>query len=206
MKTRFNRNTDFAAIPTLDYDEATAAAEQLLAMEGEGPLADAATHEAVRSFYYREARLLDEERYDKWYDLLADDLFYWLPLRESRFRRDKRAPIDPRNMAMFDERKPDIAIRIGRIASNLVWTEDPPTRHVYQISNVEVFETGTPGEFEVHSVFMQYRNRVERDEATLHGRRRDLLRRTGDGAFLIARRMILLPQSVLLTKNLSVFF
>jgi ethylbenzene dioxygenase beta subunit len=37
------------------------------------------------------------------------------------------------------------------------------------------------------------------------GRRRDILRRRGD-SFQIARRLILLQQSVLLTKNLSVFF
>lgn len=206
MKTRFNRNTDFGGIPTLDYDQATQAAEQLLAMDGLGKRADLQTLEAARAFYFFEARLLDEERYDSWYDLLADDLFYWMPLRESRFRKDKRQPLDPRNMAFFDERKADIAVRLGRIASGLVWTEDPATRHVYQVSNIELFETDTPGEYEAHSVFTQYRNRIERDEATLHGRRRDLLRKTADGSFQIARRMILLPQSVLATKNLSVFF
>jgi hypothetical protein len=37
------------------------------------------------------------------------------------------------------------------------------------------------------------------------GRRRDILRSV-DGDFKIARRLILLQQAVLLTKNLSVFF
>jgi ethylbenzene dioxygenase beta subunit len=37
------------------------------------------------------------------------------------------------------------------------------------------------------------------------GRRRDLIRAV-DGGFQVARRLILLPQSVLLTKNLSAFF
>jgi ethylbenzene dioxygenase beta subunit len=108
-------------------------------------------------------------------------------------------------MALFDETKADIAVRIGRLATGLVWTEDPPTRHVYVIGNVEVFTTPVEGEYEVHSTFLQYRNRSEHDDATLIGRRRDILRRAGSG-FLIARRLIMLPQSVLLTKNLSVFF
>jgi ethylbenzene dioxygenase beta subunit len=60
-------------------------------------------------------------------------------------------------------------------------------------------------EFEVHSTFVQYRNRSEHDEATLLGRRRDLLRRE-DGGLKVARRLILLSQSVLLMKNLSAFF
>jgi ethylbenzene dioxygenase beta subunit len=37
------------------------------------------------------------------------------------------------------------------------------------------------------------------------GRRRDIVRSQGDD-FLIARRLILIQQSVLLSKNLSVFF
>jgi ethylbenzene dioxygenase beta subunit len=86
-----------------------------------------------------------------------------------------------------------------------VWTEDPPTRHVYIISNVEAFQTDVAGEIEVHSAFIQYRNRAEHDEAVLYGRRRDILRSLGDG-FQIAQRLILLPQSVLLTKNLTTFF
>lgn len=205
MNAALDRKPDYSTYPTLTYEEATAAAEQLLALNGEGAPADDALLAKIERFYRREARLLDEERYHDWYDLLADDLFYWLPLRKNYFRRDKRREIEPGDMAMFDERKADIAVRLGRIDSNLVWTEDPPTRHVYIVSNVEAFETGTPGEYEVHSTFIQHRNRVEHDEATLYGRRRDIIRAQGDG-FVLARRLILLPQAVLLTKNLSAFF
>ncbi len=200
------RKPDYSTYPTLSQEEAAAAAHQLLALDGNGVPVGAALHFEIEAFYRREARLFDEERYREWYDTLADDLFYWMPLRENRFRRDKRAPLDPAGMAMFDERKADIAVRIGRLESNLVWTEDPPTRHVYLVSNVEAFATAVAGEFEVHSAFVQYRNRSEHDDATLVGRRRDILRRTEEGDFQLARRLILLPQSVLLTKNLSVFF
>ncbi len=57
----------------------------------------------------------------------------------------------------------------------------------------------------MHSAFVQYRNRSEHDEVTLCGRRRDLLR-AGETGFQLVRRLILLPQSVLLSKNLSAFF
>lgn len=196
---------DYGTYPTLDRHLAAAAAHRLLAFRGEGtPVADA-LHREIERFCHREARLLDEERYDDWYALLADDLFYWMPLTENRFRRDKRPLLDPGAMALFDERKADIAMRIGRLASKLVWTEDPPTRHVYVVSNIEAYETEVAGEYEVHSCFVQYRNRSEHDEATLVGRRRDLIRRV-DGGFQLAGRLILLPQSVLLTKNLSALF
>ncbi|EQB17155.1 hypothetical protein RLDS_04175 [Sphingobium lactosutens DS20] len=206
MTSVLDRKPDYSTYPTLTQDEARAAAAQLLAMRGQGNPVDDAVLAKIERFGRLEARLLDEERYDDWYALLADDLFYWMPLRQNRFRRDARPELDPGNMALFDESKADIAVRIGRIHSNLVWTEDPPTRHVYLVTNVEAFETDVSGEYEVHSAFVQYRNRSEHDEATLFGRRRDLLRVKPNGGFEIARRMILLPQSVLLTKNLSVFF
>jgi len=196
---------DYSTYPTLSLQQAQRAAEQLLALNGDGAPVDDALLTKITRFYNREARLLDEERFSDWYNLLADDIFYWAPLQENRFRRDRRATIDPRHMAFFDERKADIAVRIGRLTSNLVWTEDPPTRHVYVISNIEAFATPVAGEYETHSTFIQYRNRSEHDETTLAGRRRDILRAVGDG-FQIVRRLILLPQSILLTKNLTNFF
>ncbi|KEQ52170.1 3-phenylpropionate/cinnamic acid dioxygenase subunit beta [Sphingobium chlorophenolicum] len=191
--------------PGLSMEEARHAALRLMDLHGQGPEVDDLLLRRIERFCNREARLLDEERYDEWYGLLADDLFYWMPLRENRYRRDRRGDISPDNMAFFDESKADIALRLGRINSNLAWTEDPPTRHVYIVSNIEAFETAVDGEYEVHSTFIQYRNRVEHDEVTLCGRRRDILRAV-DGGFQIVGRMILLPQSVLLAKNLSVFF
>jgi ethylbenzene dioxygenase beta subunit len=190
---------------TLTRMEARAAAGQLLSLGGFGQPVDDILLLKIKRFLNLEARLLDSERFHDWYELLADDLFYWAPLRENNFRRDKRPDIDADSMAFFDERKADIAVRIARLASNLVWTEDPPTRHVYIIGNVEAFETAIAGEFEVHSTFIQYRNRSEHDEAALFGRRRDILRLHGT-AFQIARRLILLPQAILLTKNLTTFF
>ena len=205
MTASANAKPDYATYPRLTMEEARSAARSLLSMRGDGAELDDRWLAKIERFYRREARLLDEERYGEWYDLLADDLFYWMPLRENRFRRDSRPEISPDNMALFDENKADIAIRLGRLSSNLVWTEDPPTRHTYIVSNVEAFETTVPGEFEVHSAFIQYRNRSEHDAVTLCGRRRDLIR-SMDKGFQIVRRLILLPQSVLLSKNLSVFF
>jgi ethylbenzene dioxygenase beta subunit len=205
MTTVAEQKPDYSTYPRIDRATARAAAEQLLGLDGDGAPAPDAVWREVERFYAREARLLDGERFADWYALLADDLFYWMPLIENRFRRDKRPTLSPDNMALFDETKADIAVRIGRLASQLVWTEDPPTRHVYIVTNVEVFTTAIDDEFEVHSTFTQYRNRAEHDDAVLYGRRRDILRRDGDG-LLIARRLILLAQSVLLTKNLSAFF
>lgn len=205
MSTAVGHKPDYTAYPRLSLEQSRAAAAQLMAMRGEGSAVDDVTLRRIERFYRAEARLLDEERHDEWYRLLADDLFYWMPLRENRYRRDTRPQFDPEAMALFDECKADIAVRIGRLNSKLVWTEDPPTRHVHVVTGVEAFVTSVPGEYEVHSAFLQYRNRSEHDEVMLCGRRRDVLRAV-DESFQIVRRMVLLPQSVLLAKNLSAFF
>lgn len=205
MTAVMDRKADYSTFPSLNKQQARMAAAQLVAMRGEGRAVEDVILGRVERFYRREARLLDEERYGEWYELLADDLFYWMPMRENRYRRDERQEFDPDAMAFFDESKADIAVRIGRLNSGLAWTEDPATRHVFSVTNVEVFETPVSGEFETHHVFSQYRNRSEHDESTICGRRRDLIR-VVEGGFQIVRRMIILPQSVLLAKNLSAFF
>lgn len=77
------------------------------------------------------------------------------------------------------------------------------------ISNVQILAASpagpAPTEVNVKSRFLVYRNRVETETDVLVGKREDLLRRV-DGIFRIARRKIVLDQSVLLTKNLTVFF
>ena len=60
-------------------------------------------------------------------------------------------------------------------------------------------------EVSVKSRFLLYRNRVETETDLLVGKREDLLRRV-DGGWRIARRKIILDQSVLLAKNLTFFF
>jgi ethylbenzene dioxygenase beta subunit len=191
--------------PYLTLDQARAAADHLLSPSAQGAPVDDALLLKIERFLRMEARLLDEEKFRAWYNLLAEDLFYWAPVRESRYRRDKRPEITYAGMTFFDDRKADIDTRLKRLETGMAWSEDPPTRHVYAITNVEAFETGVSGEYEVHSIFTQYRHRADYDASTLMGRRRDILRADGS-SFLIAKRLILLQQSVLMAKNISVFF
>ena len=34
----------------------------------------------LAKFIYKEARLLDEKRFDEWYELFTEDAHYWVPL------------------------------------------------------------------------------------------------------------------------------
>ena len=158
----------------------------------------------VEQFLFRECRLLDEERLEEWLGMLTEDIHYWMPLIQARYRKDKKPQIDPKRMAHFDDDMLGLRRRVTRAMHETAWAEDPPTRSVHLISNVEVERTERDDELRVYSVFSNCRGRNEVDEDILYGRRRDILRRTEHGLRL-ARREIYITQAVLKSKNLNVF-
>ncbi|HVX22784.1 MAG TPA: 3-phenylpropionate/cinnamic acid dioxygenase subunit beta [Acidimicrobiales bacterium] len=165
---------------------------------------DVALGAEVAAFLFREARLLDEERYEEWLELLTDDVHYWVPGIENRYRRDPAGAYGPDRMAYFDDDLRQLRLRVLRFTSDSAWAEDPPTRHLHVVGNVEVETTEHEGEYVVHSSIVNYRSRGEHGSDVLFGRRRDLLRRTGQGLRL-ARRRVVLAHNVLPSKNLSTF-
>jgi 3-phenylpropionate/cinnamic acid dioxygenase small subunit len=42
------------------------------------------TEQDITRFIYREARLLDEKRWDAWYELFTEDAHYWVPLTRNQ--------------------------------------------------------------------------------------------------------------------------
>jgi 3-phenylpropionate/cinnamic acid dioxygenase small subunit len=175
---------------------------------GAGEPAGPELHHEIEQFLYYEARLLDERRFEEWYSLLAADLHYVMPTRYNRLRREaNREFADPHETQLFDEDKDSIAQRIRRLRSPTAWAEDPPSRTRHFVSNVTVRRTASHAEFETECYYLLYRSRGEREVETFAGMRYDLLRRCGNAAgWEIARRRIILDQTVLLARNLSFFF
>ncbi|MSP42639.1 MAG: 3-phenylpropionate/cinnamic acid dioxygenase subunit beta [Alphaproteobacteria bacterium] len=158
----------------------------------------------VEQFLYREARLLDAEQFEAWLELLTEDIHYWMPAIQNRYRRDKNPGYTPNTMALFDEDMKSLRLRIKRFNTGVAWPEDPPTRHCHVITNIEVEMTSNPDEYRVYSAFVNHRSRNEQDEDTMMGRREDVLRRV-DGVLKLARRKIVTTQSTIMAKNLSAF-
>ena len=159
----------------------------------------------VEQALYREARFMDCERYDDWVEMLADDLHYYMPGVETRYRRDKTDQIhDLNRMAYYNDTREDIKKRLMRLKTGTAWSEDPATRYLHLVSNVEVEATDRSNEYRVYSSLLVYRNRNERDEDTLMASREDIWRRE-DGHMKLVKRLILLKQNVLLSKNLNVY-
>ncbi|RKS76682.1 ethylbenzene dioxygenase beta subunit [Actinomadura pelletieri DSM 43383] len=159
----------------------------------------------VHAFLAYEARLLDEERYPEWLDLFCDDAHYWVPGVENRGRADTEGSYAPSRMAYFDDTLDDLRRRVVRFTAPTAWAEDPATRHLHVVSNIEVEGADTAGELLVRSVIVNYRGQGDIDAATLYGRREDVLRRTPEG-LRIARRLVVLRHAVLPAKNINTFF
>jgi 3-phenylpropionate/cinnamic acid dioxygenase small subunit len=167
--------------------------------------------EEIEELLYREAELLDERRFEDWLDLFTEDARYWMPMRrnvpaEEPEREFTREGVD---VNWFDEGKDTLSRRVRQIETGIHWAEEPHSRLSHLVANVQLQGAepsfAAPQQVSVTSRFLIYRNRVQTETDILVGRREDSLRRNGAG-WLLARRKIILDQSVLLSKNLTFFF
>ncbi|MEA2642050.1 MAG: hypothetical protein QOF51_3444 [Chloroflexota bacterium] len=160
----------------------------------------------IEDYYYMEADLLDERRYEEWLELLAEDIRYFMPMRRNvpYTEPERENTVARSQMSWFDEGKFTLGQRVLQIRTGAHWCEEPFSRVSHMVSNVRVTDVeGDEIKTSVH--FMIYRNRLQSEESFLIGRRYDTLRRDGD-SWKIARREIILEQNVLLAKNLTTFF
>jgi 3-phenylpropionate/cinnamic acid dioxygenase small subunit len=155
-------------------------------------------------FYIREAWLLDERKFKEWLDLFTDDVLYFMPRRKNVPRREAEREITALgDLAIFEEDKRYLQMRVARLDTGMAWAEDPPSRTRHLIGNLEA-ELLENGEVKARTAFLVYRSHLETDHQLLSGYREDVLRKV-DEVWKVARRMIVLDANVLLDKNLSVF-
>jgi 3-phenylpropionate/cinnamic acid dioxygenase small subunit len=155
-------------------------------------------------FYIHEAWLLDERKFKEWLDLFTDDVLYFMPRRKNVPRREAHRELtELGDLAIFEEDKRYLQMRVARLDTGMAWAEDPPSRTRHVVGNLQA-EAGENGEVKARTAFLVYRSHLETDHQLLSGYREDVLRRVDDG-WKVARRMIVLDANVLLDKNLSVF-
>lgn len=162
----------------------------------------------IEQFLYFEANLLDSHQYKEWYELLAQDVRYWMPIRLNLTRADRAARGgDHSKLALFDDTKETMWIRIKRLLSGKAWAEEPPSRVRHLVTNVRIRPHHDDTEYEVRSCFLVHRSRLERQSDEYVGERVDILRRTNKPqGWEIVRREIYLDQATILSNNISVLF
>jgi 3-phenylpropionate/cinnamic acid dioxygenase small subunit len=152
---------------------------------------------------YDEAAALDERRFDDWVAMLEHDLVYTAPIRLTRTGPNRDRDV-MRTMYHFHEDYGSILMRTGRLQKS-AWAEDPPSRCRRFVTNVRAGECETAGEYEVVSYLFLERSRGDNPEnERMTAERRDVWREV-DGAYKLARREIIVDQSVLGMSNFAVF-
>ena len=83
-------------------------------------------------FVYREARLLDQHRFDEWLTLFADDGKYWMPLEWGQ--TDARL-----TASLMYEDKLLLGIRVERLRGNRTFSQKPKSRchHLLQAPQID---------------------------------------------------------------------
>jgi 3-phenylpropionate/cinnamic acid dioxygenase small subunit len=95
---------------------------------------DSTMRDEFRRLLEREARLLDQLRYEDWLAMYAPECVYWVP-------STPRAGDPRREIAiMFDDRR-RLEDRVYRLRTGFAWSQAPASRTVRLITNVEAFAT-----------------------------------------------------------------
>ena len=135
---------------------------------------------AIQQFLYREARLLDQLRYDDWLALFADDGTYWMPA--------VRSQTDPVNVpSIIYENKDLLKMRVRRLADDRTYQSAPRPYTTHLVSNVLV-EDLSQGEIVAHSALMVHEFRDEQ-RRLFSGLCTHVLRNTPEGMKIASKRI-----------------
>jgi benzoate/toluate 1,2-dioxygenase beta subunit len=142
----------------------------------------------------REARALDERRFDDWLALYVPECLYWVPGTPGG---------DPRREIAFafDDRR-QLEGRVYRLGTGYAWSQIPASRTARLVSNVEVFATAHPGTRMVRSSFLVVEHRAG-DTRTLAGSYAHRLVER-DGAWRIAVKQVNLLECDRSLRNPSI--
>ena len=110
-------------------------------------VSDIAVRDEFRRLLEREARYLDQLRYDDWLAMYTAECIYWVPSTPKA--GDPRREI----AVMFDDRR-RLEDRIFRMRTGFAWSQAPASRTVRLITNVEVFATARDDTRMVRSNFL----------------------------------------------------
>ena len=115
---------------------------------------DPGERDRFRLLVEREARLLDQLRFDEWLTMYAPECIYWVP-------GTPEAGDPRREIAIsFDDRR-RMEDRIYRLRTGYAWSQAPKSRTVRMISNIEAFAADQSGVRMVRSNFLISEFRVD---------------------------------------------
>ena len=99
-----------------------------------------------------------------WLDLFTDDVLYFMPRRKNVPRREARRELTPLgDLAILEEDRRYLEMRVARLDTGMAWAEDPPSRTRHLIGNLEA-----------RTALLMYRSHLETDHQLLSCCREDV--------------------------------
>ncbi|WP_054964403.1 aromatic-ring-hydroxylating dioxygenase subunit beta [Acidiplasma aeolicum] len=152
-----------------------------------------------------EAEILDNHQYDKWIDMLTEDIEYKMPVRITREKEDKETDLElSKSQYHFIDNKESILMRVNRYKNEYAWSENPLSRTKHFITNVRI-EKVNETESIVKSYVLFYRSRRDNAYPEIFAYERLDKFRYENNKWKLAKRNIIPENSVLPLMNLSNF-
>lgn len=107
---------------------------------------------------YREARLIDEKRFDEWYELFADDARYWMPLTRGQTDAETHTSL------LYEDRLL-LKVRIERLRHPHAFSQQQPSfcQHILQQPAIEEAAEAT-GVWIVRTPFLYVETQLDRQQ------------------------------------------
>jgi 3-phenylpropionate/cinnamic acid dioxygenase small subunit len=147
----------------------------------------------IEAFVQREGNLQDRHEYDAWEALWTEDGVYWIPANGDDTDPEKEMSI------VYDNRS-RIALRIRQFHTGRRLAQEPKSRLVRVISNVEIVAESDQG-IVVRANALIFESAARRD--TLWGTRYEYVLRRIDGELRMARKKVMLVNNDKALPNLA---
>ena len=164
-----------------------------------------ARYAEVLEWLVEEAELLDHRQFERWLERIAGDVSYRMPVRQTLDSTGDDA--ESATFYHLDENYESLWVRVQRLVGGMSASENPPSRTRRHVSNVRVAVGAAADELEASSYLLFMRSRRDDpDYEIISCERHDRLRRVDGDRLVLASREIVVDQSRLGLRNLSVFF
>ncbi|MDM5212728.1 aromatic-ring-hydroxylating dioxygenase subunit beta [Peribacillus sp. NJ4] len=152
---------------------------------------------------YDEAQLLDDIEFDDWFDLMHTSLRYQMPVRVNKEGVER--PDYSTDMFTFNDDIELLKLRVDRLKTDYAWAEIPPSRTRRFVSNVRVKDFVEGEKAVVKSYLLIYRSRsTDIQHDLISGERNDEFI-FEDGKWKLSKRIFIVDQTTINTRNLAIF-
>jgi len=152
---------------------------------------------------YQEAKLLDDIDFDGWFNLMHPDLLYQMPVRVNKEGIER--PDYSMDMFAFNDDIELLKIRVDRLKTDYAWAEIPPSRTRRLVNNVRLKEYIPNEKAAVSSYLLIYRSRsTDIHHDLISGERQDEFTFV-DGEWKLSKRVFIIDQTTINTRNLAIF-